>query len=140
MFQRRRKQNRLAQQAFRARQKVRVEALEAEWAQLRQLHEALNNACAERDKEIQQLHGRVEELLRDIEMLKNSHDAEKGWQSSPSPSASSSYASSAYDQQYVPPDQRAITQFDLANYFGKNGFSTFPEFPLGPNWYQGNQR
>jgi len=141
MRERRRKQNRLAQQAFRARQKVRVEALESEWAQLRQLHEALNHACSQRDREIQQLHSRVEELLQDIELLKNSQEIEKSWQSSPSPSASSSYASSSYEQHFSQTDQqRTISQFDLANYFGKEGFSTFPEFPLGSGWSSSTQR
>ncbi|OCT44094.1 hypothetical protein CLCR_00712 [Cladophialophora carrionii] len=144
--QRRRKQNRLAQQAFRARQKVRVEALEAEWARLRQLHEALNHACSQRAKEIEQLHSRVEELLQDIEFLKSSQELERGWPPSPSASssASSSYASSSsvYEQQSASAQayQRTASQFDLANYLGKGGFSEFPEFPLNSDWIQGMSR
>ncbi|KIW72874.1 hypothetical protein, variant [Phialophora macrospora] len=145
MRERRRKQNRLAQQAFRARQKVRVEALETEWAQLRQLHESLNHACSLRAKEIEQLHSRVEELLQDIEFLKSSQELERGWPSSPSPSSSSSSASSTYapsstyERQSAPAQtyQRTTTsQFDLANYLGKGGFSGFPEFPLNSDWIQ----
>ncbi|EXJ64631.1 hypothetical protein A1O7_00968 [Cladophialophora yegresii CBS 114405] len=140
MRERRRKQNRLAQQAFRARQKVRVEALEAEWARLRQLHEALNHACSQRAQEIEQLHSRVEELLQDIEFLKTSQELERGWPSSPSASTSSSI----YEQQSAPAQryhQRTTTpQFDLANYLGKGGLSDFPDFPLNPDWFQGMLR
>lgn len=139
--QRRRQQNRLAQQAFRARQKVRVEALEGEWAQLRQLHESLNHACSEREKEIKQLHSRVEELLQDIEFLKSSQEIERGWPSSPSSScASSSYASSSYGQRFPQQSQRTVSNFDLATYLSKGGYSEFPQFPLNSNWVQGGSR
>ncbi len=140
--QRRRKQNRLAQQAFRSRQKVRVDALESEWAQLRQLHESLNHACSQRSKEIEQLHSRVEELMQDIEFLKSSQEIEKGWPSSPSSSsASSTYASSSYDQRYSQQQsQRALPQFDASNYSNKGGFAEFPDFPLNYDWFQGMSR
>jgi len=140
MRERRRKQNRLAQQAFRSRQKVRVDALESEWTQLRQLHEGLNQACSQRSKEIEQLHSRVEELLHDIEFLKNSQDVERGWSSPSSSCASSSYAPSSYEQRYPQTEQRTIPQFDLSNYFNKGGFSEFPEFPLGRDWVQEDSR
>ncbi|KAJ9609017.1 hypothetical protein H2200_006788 [Cladophialophora chaetospira] len=141
MRERRRKQNRLAQQAFRARQKVRVEALEGEWAQLRQLHESLNHACSERAKEIEQLHSRVEELLQDIEFLKNSQEIERGWPSSPSSScASSSYAPSSNGLRYPQQNQRMVSQLDLATYLSKGGYSEFPEFPLNSSWNQGGSR
>ncbi|ETI28583.1 hypothetical protein G647_01033 [Cladophialophora carrionii CBS 160.54] len=147
MRERRRKQNRLAQQAFRARQKVRVEALEAEWARLRQLHEALNHACSQRAQEIEHLHSRVEELLQDIEFLKSSQELERGWPPSPSASSSASSSSassssSVYEQQSASAQtyQRMASQFDLASYLGKGGFSEFPEFPLNADWIQGMSR
>jgi len=141
MRERRRKQNRIAQQAFRARQKVRVDALESEWQQLRQLHESLNQAYSQRSKEIEQLHSRVETLLQDIEFLKSSQEIERGWPSSPSSScASSSYASSSHAPRLPQQNKRAVPQFDLSNYFSKGGFSEFPEFPLHSDWVQGNSR
>jgi polyhydroxyalkanoate synthesis regulator phasin len=148
--QRRRKQNRIAQQAFRARQKVRVEALETEWAQLRQLHEALNHATVARQKEIEALHSRVEELLQDIEFLKSSQELERGWPSpSTTSSASSSYAPSAYthsgsrDSRYGPasdPQHYRAGQFDLAAYFHKGAMVEFPEFPLREGWMNQSAR
>ncbi|KIW78109.1 hypothetical protein Z517_07942 [Fonsecaea pedrosoi CBS 271.37] len=120
MRERRRAQNRIAQQAFRARQKIRVEALEAEWTQLRQLHEALNRACSQQAKEIKQLEARVEELLRSIELLKNSRDAERTWSSSPT----------TPEHQY--PQTSAITaaEAELRNFFcDGGGTSEFPDFP-----------
>lgn len=139
MRERRRKQNRIAQQAFRARQKVRVEALETEWQQLRQLHEALNHASVARAKEIEALHSRVEALLQDIEFLKSSQELERGWpspSSASSASSMSSYAPSAYERRYAASQQHhhPAPQFDLAAFFNKSALLDLPEFPLREGW------
>ncbi|KIW88615.1 uncharacterized protein Z519_10661 [Cladophialophora bantiana CBS 173.52] len=120
MRERRRAQNRLAQQAFRARQKVRVEALENEWAQLRQLHEALNQACSQRAKEIKQLESRVEELLHNIQLLKSSQEIERNWSSSPT---------TPEQQQYTQASAVTVAEADLRNFFSGGGLSELPDFP-----------
>jgi hypothetical protein len=130
---RRRKQNRLAQQAFRARQKVRVEALEAEWAQLRHLHEGLTQACQERSREIQQLQARVETLLQDIEFLKSSHEIERGWPNSPTNSSSASSWNSSPRQQYTQAQMYPANNADVKECFSQG---RFPPFPLQAQYYQ----
>ncbi|KIW35212.1 uncharacterized protein PV07_01921 [Cladophialophora immunda] len=118
-FQRRRAQNRLAQQAFRARQKIRVEALENEWAQLRHLHEALNQACSQQAQEIKQLQSRVDELLHNIELLKNSQEVERTWSSSPT----------TPEQQYPQTNAMTLAEAELRNFFTEGGGAEFPDFP-----------
>ncbi|OAP57590.1 hypothetical protein AYL99_08328 [Fonsecaea erecta] len=117
--ERRRVQNRLAQQAFRARQKIRVEALESEWARLRRLHEDLNEACSQQATEIKQLQSRVEELLRDIEVLKATQEFERNWSSPPT----------TPEQQYRLASVLTVAEAELRNFFIEGGISDFPEFP-----------
>ncbi|OQV03892.1 hypothetical protein CLAIMM_08872 isoform 2 [Cladophialophora immunda] len=119
MRERRRAQNRLAQQAFRARQKIRVEALENEWAQLRHLHEALNQACSQQAQEIKQLQSRVDELLHNIELLKNSQEVERTWSSSPT----------TPEQQYPQTNAMTLAEAELRNFFTEGGGAEFPDFP-----------
>ncbi|KIY01512.1 uncharacterized protein Z520_03064 [Fonsecaea multimorphosa CBS 102226] len=121
MRERRRVQNRLAQQAFRARQKIRVQALESEWTQLRQLHEALNQACSQQAKEIKQLQSRVEELLQDIELIKNSQENEGNSWSSSCPTTP--------EQQLPMTSAITVAEAELRNFFIEGRISDFPEFP-----------
>ena len=136
--QRRKKQNRLAQQAFRGRQKVRVDSLESEWQQLRTLHEGLNQAYAQRTKEVEQLQKRVEQLLQDIDFLRSSQEVETWWPSSPSATSSPSSWTSSPKQQYTPQqtDPYPTSGFDMQQFFGEDGFSQYADFSLSSNLYE----
>jgi len=74
LSQRQREKNRAAQQAFRIRQKIKVEALESEWTRLRQVYEALGHAWTQRAEEIKILRMRVEELIMQIDCIKLSQE------------------------------------------------------------------
>jgi hypothetical protein len=124
----RREKNRLAQQAYQARQKVKIKALESEWEQLQQLYEALYQAWLQRTKEIEQLHLNIELLLQNIKILRQSQEDNRYHPSLPLSSVYPLYRLSYHEQQRRQTELETLSDFNLWDFFSKGGFSEFPEF------------